>query len=44
MMSTEDFVSDALTQLANGQDEVLVSMATGTLKMGEASFERMNGS
>lgn len=43
MMSVEDFASEALAQLEGDQDEVLVGMAAGTRKMGEALFERMNG-
>ena len=39
----EDFACEALAQLEGDQDEVLVGMAAGTRKMGEALFERMNG-
>jgi uncharacterized oxidoreductase len=42
MMSVEDFASQALAQLENDQDEVLVGMAAGSRKMGETLFERMN--
>ncbi|WP_369936942.1 SDR family oxidoreductase [Xanthomonas tesorieronis] len=44
MMSPDDFVAEALTQLEDGQDEVMVGLAAGARKMGEALFERMNGS
>lgn len=43
MMSAEDFASEALAQLENDQDEVLVGMAADARKMGETLFERMNG-
>ncbi len=43
MMSPEEFAAEALTQLENDQDEVLVGLAAGARKMGEALFERMNG-
>lgn len=43
MISVEDFASEALAQLEGDQDEVLVGMAAGSRKMGEALFERMNG-
>lgn len=42
MMSPEDFATDALAQLANDQDEILVGMSVITRKNGEAQFERMN--
>jgi uncharacterized oxidoreductase len=42
MMSPEDFVKEALTQLENDQDEVLVGMSAHTRREGEALFERMN--
>jgi uncharacterized oxidoreductase len=43
MMSPEDFAADALAQLENDQDEVLVGMSVNTRKQGEALFDRMNG-
>jgi len=43
-MPPEDFAAEALAQLETGQDEVLVGLAAGARKMGEALFERMNGS
>lgn len=43
MMSPEDFAVEALSQLENDQDEVLVGLAAGVRKMGEALFDRMNG-
>ncbi len=43
MMSPEDFATEALAQLQKDQDEVLVGLAMGARKMGEALFERMNG-
>lgn len=43
MISVEDFACEALAQLEGDQDEVLVGLAAGTRKMGEALFERMNG-
>ncbi|MES2037672.1 MAG: SDR family oxidoreductase [Pseudomonadota bacterium] len=43
MMSPEDFAAEALVQLENDQDEVLVGLAAGARKMGEALFDRMNG-
>ena len=43
MMSPEDFATDALAQLENDQDEVLVGMSANTRKQGEALFGRMNG-
>ena len=43
MMTPQDFASEALVQLASGQDEVLVGLAAGARKMGEGLFERMNG-
>ena len=42
MMSPEDFAADALTQLANDQDEILVGMSVNARRNGEALFERMN--
>ncbi|MES2947984.1 SDR family NAD(P)-dependent oxidoreductase [Rhodoferax sp. AJA081-3] len=43
MMTPEDFATQALAQLENDQDEVMVGLAAGARKMGEALFERMNG-
>jgi uncharacterized oxidoreductase len=43
MMSADEFAIDALIQLENDQDEVLVGLSAGARKMGEALFERMNG-
>ncbi|XKM42307.1 hypothetical protein A4U53_018235 [Rhizobium ruizarguesonis] len=43
MMSPEQFATEALTQLENDQDELLVGMAVHTRKHGEAMFERLNG-
>lgn len=43
MMTPQDFATEALLQLASGQDEVLVGLAAGARKMGEGLFERMNG-
>ena len=43
MISPEDFAADALAQLENDQDEVLVGQAAGARKMGETLFARMNG-
>lgn len=42
MMSPEGFAKDALLQLENDQDEVLVGMSVNTRRQGEALFERMN--
>lgn len=42
MMSPQDFATQALVQLESGQDEVLVGLAEGSRKMGEALFDRMN--
>jgi len=42
MMTPQDFASEALVQLASGQDEVLVGLAAGARKMGEGLFDRMN--
>jgi len=42
MMTPQDFASEALVQLASGQDEVLVGLAAGARKMGEGLFARMN--
>lgn len=43
MMTPQDFATEALVQLASGQDEVLVGLAAGARKMGEGLFARMNG-
>ena len=43
MMSPEDFATEALIELADGRDEVLVGLSAGSRKMGEALFGRMNG-
>ncbi|WP_244547695.1 SDR family NAD(P)-dependent oxidoreductase [Bradyrhizobium sp. OK095] len=42
MMSPGDFAKEALTQLENDQNEVLVGMSVNTRREGEALFERMN--
>ena len=42
MMTPQDFATEALVQLASGQDEVLVGLAAGARKMGEGLFARMN--
>lgn len=42
MMSSEQFATDALSQLENHQDEVLVGMSADSRRLGEAMFERMN--
>lgn len=42
MMSSEQFASEALAQLENDQDEVLVGMSADSRRLGEAMFERMN--
>ena len=42
MMSSEQFATDALSQLENDQDEVLVGMSADSRRLGEAMFERMN--
>ncbi|MES2352663.1 MAG: SDR family NAD(P)-dependent oxidoreductase [Pseudomonadota bacterium] len=42
MMSPEEFVIEALLQLETDQDEVLVGLAAGARKMGEALFDQMN--
>jgi len=44
MMSPDDFAAEALNQLENDQDEIMIGLAAGARKMGEALFERMNGS
>jgi uncharacterized oxidoreductase len=43
MISPEDFASEALKQLENDADEVLVGMSVNTRKQGELLFDRMNG-
>lgn len=43
MMSPEDFAAEALAQLENDPDEILVGMSANTRKHGEALFDRMNG-
>ena len=43
IMSPEGFVTEALIQLESDQEEVLVGLAAGARKMGEALFQRMNG-
>jgi uncharacterized oxidoreductase len=43
MMTPKAFARDAIAQLENGRDEVLVGMAANTRAAGEAFFERMNG-
>ncbi len=43
MMTSEDFAAEALAQLESDQDEVLVGLAAGARKMGEALFGRING-
>jgi uncharacterized oxidoreductase len=42
MMSPEDFASQALAQLENDQNEILVGMSVNTRKQGETLFDRMN--
>lgn len=44
MMAPDEFVAEALTQLEHDQDEIMIGLAAGARKMGEALFERMNGS
>lgn len=43
MMSPDDFAIEALAQLETDQDEILIGLAAGARKLGEALFERMNG-
>jgi uncharacterized oxidoreductase len=43
MMSADDFAVEALAQLENDRDEILVGMSANTRKLGEALFDRMNG-
>ncbi|MBR0955013.1 SDR family oxidoreductase [Bradyrhizobium canariense] len=42
MMSPTEFATDALSQMENDQDEILVGMSANTRRQGEALFERMN--
>jgi len=42
MMSPKDFAAEALSQLENDQNEVLVGMSVNTRREGEALFEGMN--
>lgn len=42
IMSPENFATEALAQLENDQDEILVGMSVNTRKLGEALFERIN--
>lgn len=42
MVTPDDFAREALTELAEGKDEVLVGVAAQTRQLGEALFERMN--
>ncbi|MBS0253515.1 MAG: SDR family oxidoreductase [Proteobacteria bacterium] len=42
-LSAEDYATEALLQLENDKDEVLVGTSANTRKLGEALFERMNG-
>ncbi|PDS77883.1 SDR family oxidoreductase [Rhizobium sp. L43] len=43
MMSPEQFATEALAQLENDQDELLIGTSVHTRKHGEAMFERLNG-
>lgn len=43
MMPPEAFASEALDQLENDHEEILVGMSVNTRHQGEALFERMNG-
>ncbi len=43
MMSAEAFSSEALAQLENDRDEILVGMSVNTRQQGEELFARMNG-
>ena len=43
MMSADDFASAALAQWGSGKLEITVGLATQARAMGEALFERMNG-
>ncbi|WCM88382.1 SDR family oxidoreductase [Acidovorax sp. NCPPB 3576] len=42
MMTPKVFATEAIAQLENGKDEVMVGLSAGSRKMGEALFERMN--
>jgi uncharacterized oxidoreductase len=42
MMSPDDFAAEALAQLAEDKDEVVVGMSVDLRKQGEAMFERLN--
>jgi uncharacterized oxidoreductase len=42
MVSSEDFVTEAMALLEADEDEVLVGISADTRRMGEAMFERMN--
>ena len=42
MVTPEEFVTEALTQLEADKDEVLVGVSAKTRELGEAMFERMN--
>lgn len=42
MVTPEDFATEALAQLAEDKDEVLIGIAAQARQMGEALFERMN--
>jgi uncharacterized oxidoreductase len=41
-MSPDDFAAEALAQLAEDKDEVVVGMSVDLRKQGEAMFERLN--
>ena len=42
VLSPESFVKEAMPQLDDGRDEVLVGLSIGTRKQGEALFAQMN--
>jgi uncharacterized oxidoreductase len=42
MISSEAFATEALRQLEDDQDEILVGMSANTRRLGETLFERMN--
>lgn len=42
MVTPDDFAKQALEQLAEGKDEVLIGVSAKTRELGEAMFERMN--
>lgn len=42
MMTPEAFATEALTQLVEGKDEILVGISVQTRQMGEALFDRIN--